>query len=328
MGEGEKCPPPSSRKPTPAPKSPAAAIVPTRPGPPLNPYETGKKVLTPNANKGSPPPLVTSNNGNGPPPPHADAKRRSVNSSMVGKAPPKPPVFKKPEAKKLPALKPSVPSPAPAAASPPALPKRKRKPAFLADIKKGKTLKKPKQQAKKTSGHDRPARSESQKVPAPLAPFVNAAKFGASIDGVKNKMKLSKQINMSEELFKWVWAKGKKLSLPALPADWLRVREAGEGAAPKRNLADMIKGGVKLKKRVHKKNPAREETCPMAAAIKKYGKMVNGDSSESSDVPHPNDWDESSDDGRRRLGWKPSHDIRRDSPVMIRLLKEIIAAQD
>merc|ERR1711964_923078 len=287
-----------------APKSPAAAIVPTRPGPPLNPYE----------------------NGNGPPPPHADAKRRSVNSSMVGKAPPKPPVFDTAEAKKPTAPKPSVPSPAPAAASPPALPKRKRKPAFLADIKGlkgGKTLKKPKQQAKKTSGHDRPARSENQKVPAPLAPFVNAAKFGASIDGVKNKMKLSKQINMSEELFKWVWAKGKKLSLPPLPADWLRVREAGEGAAPKRNLADMIKGGVNLKKRVHKKNPAPEETC----WIKKYGKMMNGDSSESSDVV--DDWD----DRRRRLGWKPSHGMleyskRRDSPVMIRLLKEIIAAED
>merc|ERR1711964_21475 len=193
----------------------------------------------------------------------------------------KPPVFgTNAEAKNPPALKPSVPSPAPAAAQPsPALPKRKRKRnpmamALLADIKKGKTLKKPKQQAKKTSGHDRPARSENQKVPAPLAPFVNAAKFGASIDGVKNKMKLSKQINMSEELFKWVWAKGKKLSLPALPADWLRVREAGEGAAPKRNLADMIKGGVNLKKRVHKKNPAPEETC----WIKKYGKMMNGDS--------------------------------------------------
>merc|ERR1711964_839132 len=242
----------------------------------------------------------------------------------------KPPVFgTNAEAKNPPALKPSVPSPAPAAAQPsPALPKRKRKRnpmamALLADIKKGKTLKKPKQQAKKTSGHDRPARSENQKVPAPLAPFVNAAKFGASIDGVKNKMKLSKQINMSEELFKWVWAKGKKLSLPPLPADWLRVREAGEGAAPKRNLADMIKGGVKLKKRKKVSKSAPVDESDHLAKIKAMAKyMQDSDSDEASDKASDS-WDESSDDGRRRLDSK-----RRDSPVMIRLLKEIIAAQD
>merc|ERR1711964_390712 len=117
MGEGEKCPPPSSRKPTTAPKSPAAAIVPTRPGPPLNPYETGKKVLTPNANKGSPPPLVTSKNGNGPPLPPAGLVKR-LRAGYKGRA--KPPVFgTNAEAKKPPAPKPSVqmvPPPAPAAA--------------------------------------------------------------------------------------------------------------------------------------------------------------------------------------------------------------------
>merc|ERR1711964_664155 len=82
------------------------------------------------------PPLVTSNNGNGPPPPHADAKRRSVNSSMVGKAPPKPPVFDTAEAKKPPALKPSVqmvPPPAPAAAKIPTFP-----PSLLPFVKSAK----------------------------------------------------------------------------------------------------------------------------------------------------------------------------------------------
>merc|ERR1711964_762962 len=128
--------------------------------------------------------------------------------------------------------------------------------------------------------------------------------------------------NMSEELFKWVWAKGKKLSLPPLPADWLRVREAGEGAAPKRNLADMIKGGVKLRKRdkVSKSAPV-DESDPLAK-IKARAKYTQ-DSVCISDSDEASDWDESSDDGRRRLDSK-----RRDSPVMIRLLKEIIAAQD
>merc|ERR1711964_40215 len=95
-------------------------------------------------------------------------------------------------------------------------------------------------------------------------------------------------------------------------------------------LMDALKGGVKLRKRVHEKvhvskSAPVDESNPMAA-IKARRKKRNFSGSESSDdsvkgKKHPNSWSSENDvddsDRRRMISRTPMHSKCRDSPVMI-----------